>query len=470
MKKFQLYNWLLIAFIAFQFNACENEPLEGEFPQDEDVVNVEEGGFIATIDGSGFIAETASGTMSSENLLVLTGVSSTGEMITLTVEQAAVGVFDLTGVQGDLNFGLYTDADNPFNPYISSGIFGGLGTLNITELDDVGLTVTGTFSFTGVRIAIDADGNPIIGSDGNFELEFIEITSGEFNKIGYVLEGNDGGGETPIEDDFFAKVDGVDFIPEAITTSLNEIGGELVVKIVAVNNQGAVIRIDIPEELGVGTFAMESLSDGTKLISLYNPNTGGENLTSNPGTITITKFNTFTGIIEATFSFTATDPLEIDPTIAEITEGSFEIDYIVTPGETITNFTAEVDGVFFNPDSILVEETFFNGVSRFSITVLKTDLESGVIEKMGLFFPTDIEVGTYEMTNLLIDGSEKFGQYSPDFGNSIIYRSNPGILTIVDYDVEARIIEGTFSFSALDILEQDTTVYEVTNGEFTLEY
>ena len=469
MKKFQLFNWILIAFIAIQFTSCDNEPLEGEFLQDEDVINVEEGGFIATVDGSGFIAETASGTMSTENLLVLTGISSTGEKIVLTVEQASVGVFDITGGLGNLNSGLYADAENPFNPYISAGIFGGLGTLNIIELDDVALTVSGTFSFTGVRIALDADGNPIIGADGNPELEFIEITSGEFNKIVYVLE-DDGSGNTPIEDDFFAKVDGVDFIPEAITTSVNEIGGVPVVKIVAVNDQGAVIRIDIPEELGVGTFAMEAVSDGTKLISLYNPNTGGENLTSNPGTITITKFNTFTGIIEATFSFTATDPIEVDPTIAEITEGSFEIDYIVTPGETITSFTAEVDGVFFNPDSILVEETFFNGVSRFSITVLKTDLGTGVIEKMGLFFPTDIEVGFYPMTNVLIDGTEIFGQYSPDFGNSNIYRSNPGVLTIVDYDEEARIIEGTFSFSALDILEQDPTVYEVTNGEFTLEY
>jgi len=40
---------------------------------------------------------------------------------------------------------------------------------------------------------------------------------------------------------------------------------------------------------------------------------------------------------------------------------------------------------------------------------------------------------------------------------------------IVDYDEEAGIIEGTFSFSAVDILNQDPAIYEVTNGEFTLE-
>ncbi len=464
MKKFQLFNWILIAFVAIHFSACENEPLEGEFPDEGDIVNVEEGGFIATIEGFGFVAENASGTMSPENFLTLTGVTSSGESIVLTVEQATVGTFNLTAGLGNLNSGQYSNDD--FAAYISAGPLEGTGTITITELDNVGLTISGTFSFTGVRIELDDEGNPVLDGEGNPVLEFIEITSGEFNKIPYVLD--DGSGGTPITDEFFAKVDGVDFIPEAITTTLNEIAGENVVKIVAVNAEGAIMRIDVPEELGVGTFAMEELSDGTKLIGLYNSNTGGENLTSNPGTITITRFNTIAGILEATFSFTATDPLNIDTTIHEITEGSLEVNYLASEGDTITSFTAEVDENPFNPDSILVEEMLFNGVSRISVTVLQTDID-GNNQKMGLFFPTDIEVGTYDMTNLLIDGTEKFGQYSPDFGNSVIFRSNPGILTITDYDVDSGTIEGTFSFTAVDILNQDETVYEVTNGEFTLE-
>lgn len=462
MKKFQLFNWILIAFIAIQFTACENEPLEGEFPQDEDVVNVEEGGFVATVAGEGFTAETASGIITSENFLTLTGVSSSGESIILTIEQAAAGVFDITAGLGNLNSGIYS-GDN-FSPYISTGALGGSGTLTIIEMDNVGLTVTGTFSFTGMRIAVDNEGNPILDAEGNPVLEEVVITSGEFNKIPYVLD-DEGESGTPVEDEFFAKVDGVDFIPVAITTSLNEVAGINVVKIVAVNADEAIMRIDIPEDLGVGTFAMESLSDGTKLISLYNSNTGGENLTSNPGTITITRFNVIAGIIEATFSFTATDPINVDPTINEVTEGAFKVDYIVSEGETITSFTAEVDESPFNPDSILVGETSFNGVTRFNITVI----ESGTNQKMGLFFPVDIEVGTYDMTNLLIDGSEKFAQYSPDFGNTVLFRSNPGVLTIIDYDHDSGIIQGSFSFTAIDILNQDTNVYEVTNGEFTLE-
>ncbi|MBT7242848.1 MAG: hypothetical protein HN879_05430, partial [Flavobacteriaceae bacterium] len=202
------------------------------------------------------------------------------------------------------------------------------------------------------------------------------------------------------------------------------------------------------------------------LISLYNPAAIGENLTSNPGTITISKFNTLTGIIEATFNFTATDPLGIDPTVAEITDGNFEVDYISSPGETITSFSAIIDGEFFGPDSISVGTSIFNGVSRFNITAIIST--SG--QKMGLFFPSDIEVGTYELTTSLINGSEKFSQYTPEIGVSMTYISSPGTLTILDYDVEASIIEGTFSYSAIDQTNQDPTVYEVTEGEFILEF
>ena len=463
MKKFQLFNWVLIAFLAIQFTACENEPLEGEFPQDEDIVNVEEGGFIATIDGEGFTAETASGIMTSENFLTLTGVTSSGETIILTVEQAAIGVYDITAGLGNLNSGIYSD--NDFLPYISAGALGGSGTLTIIELDNVGLTVTGTFSFTGIRISLDAEGNPILDADGNAVLEEVVITSGEFNKIPYVLD-DEGGGGTPIEDEFFAIVDGIDFIPVAITTTLNEIAGENIVKIVAVNEEGAIMRIDVPEELGIGTFEMEPLSDGTKLISLYNPNTGGENLTSDPGTINITRFNVIAGILEATFSFTATDPLNADPAVHEITEGSFKVDYIVSGGDINSSFTAEVDENPFDPDSILIEESFFNGVSRLNVTVI----QSSTNEKMGLFFPSAIEPGVYEMTNLIIDGSEIFGQYSPDFGNSVDFRSAIGTLTITENDIETGFIQGTFIFTAADILGQDPVIYEVTNGDFTLQY
>ncbi|MFT4801298.1 MAG: hypothetical protein ACI93N_001068 [Flavobacteriaceae bacterium] len=465
MNKFKLLKWTLALCVFINFSACVNESLDGVFPQDGDLINLDEGGFIADIGINTFTADIATGVLSATNVLTITGtIIETGESIILTVENPGIGTFNLTAGLGTENSGSYFETD-AVNPYVSFGAFGASGQLNITEYDTQNFKVTGTFNFTGVRIAVDADGNPILDGNGDPTLENEDITNGMFNKISFTTE-DEGGGETPIDDVFFAKVDGVDFDAESVTTTLNNVAGVSVVKIVAVNEAGEIMRIDIPEDLGIGTFNMEALSDGTKLISLYNPASVGENLTSNPGTITITKFNTITGIIEATFDFTATDPLGLDPTVAEITEGNFEVDYISSPGDTVTSFTAMIDGEFFGPDSISVGESIFNGVSRFNITAIIST--SG--QKMGLFFPSDIEVGTYELTTSLIDGSEKFSQYTPEIGVSMTYISSPGTLTILDYDIEARIIEGTFSYSAIDQTNQDPTVYEVTEGEFTLEF
>jgi hypothetical protein len=453
---------LLLIFIHF---SCVNEPLEGDFPQDDGVLNIEEGEFRANVGIANFSTGLAVGVLSNTDLLTITGtVPDTGESIVLTIENPGVGTFNITAGLGTQNSGVYIET-NPENPFVSDGTFGVFGQLNITEFDAQNATVSGTFSFTGVRVVLDVDGNPVLDSNGQPTLETEEITNGIFNKIPYTTE-DQGGGGTPITDEFFAKVDGVNFDAESVTTSLNTVAGVSVVKIVAVNELGEIIRIDIPEDLGIGTFAMEPLSDGTKLIGLFNPATVGENLTSNPGTINITRFNVFTGIIEATFEFTATDPLGQDSSIAEITEGSFKVDYISSPGDTVTSFTAFIDGEFFGPDSIFVGETIFNGLSRFNITAIISDTG----QKMGLFFPTDIEIGTYEMTTNLIDGSEKFCQYTPEIGETITYISNPGTLTISDYDQEAGFVEGTFTYTALDLTAQDPEVYQITEGEFTIEF
>ena len=453
---------LLLIFIHF---SCVNEPLEGDFPQDDGVLNIEEGEFRANVGIGDFSTGFAVGVLSNTDLLTITGtVPDTGESIVLTIENPGVGTFNITAGLGTQNSGVYIET-NPENPFVSDGTFGVFGQLNITEFDAQNATVSGTFSFTGVRVVLDVDGNPVLDSNGQPTLETEEITNGIFNKIPYTTE-DQGGGGTPITDEFFAKVDGVNFDAESVTTSLNTVAGVSVVKIVAVNELGEIIRIDIPEDLGIGTFAMEPLSDGTKLIGLFNPATVGENLTSNPGTINITRFNVFTGIIEATFEFTATDPLGQDSSIAEITEGSFKVDYISSPGDTVTSFTAFIDGEFFGPDSIFVGETIFNGLSRFNITAIISDTG----QKMGLFFPTDIEIGTYEMTTNLIDGSEKFCQYTPEIGETITYISNPGTLTISDYDQDAGFVEGTFTYTALDLTAQDPEVYQITEGEFTIEF
>ena len=186
----------------------------------------------------------------------------------------------------------FDGSNNPL-PYISADALGGYGLMNITALDSSAETVTGTFSFVGLRIKVDGDGNPILDGNGDPVLEEIAITNGAFNAIPYIIDDTGGGGGTggDPENEFFAKIDGVDFVADTISVTEPMVGDIHMIKIEAKSTTGEQMRIDVPRSLGVGTFNMVQISDGTELIGVYNAGNGAENLTSNPGTITISEFD-----------------------------------------------------------------------------------------------------------------------------------------------------------------------------------
>ena len=45
MNKFELLKWILALCVFINFSACVNEPLEGEFPQNGDIINIDVGEF-----------------------------------------------------------------------------------------------------------------------------------------------------------------------------------------------------------------------------------------------------------------------------------------------------------------------------------------------------------------------------------------------------------------------------------------
>lgn len=459
MKTYQRYVWLFLALIAVTFSACENEGLEGEFQQDQNN-NVEPGEFVATVEGNAYEADAASAILySMDNSMVIAGLnSSTGENITLSISNAGADTFNL-----NTGGATYFTVTNVTNPYVSNQAIGGSGQLVITDFNSTDQTVTGVFTFTGARAQLDGDGNPILDGNGDPVIQTIEVTEGAFNSIAYTINDNDPNDPDPDPDpqsmdSFFANVDGIGFTPDSLSVKRVIVGGVPVINILATKDNGELIRIDLPESLGQGTFSMESLSDGTELIALYNDGLGGENLTSNPGTITITEFGTLSGKIKATFAFTGTDPLGVDPTVVEVTEGEFEVTY--TPEDTNNLFIAEVDGVAFEPSEIIAEIVPFA-----ETTQIKIEATVGTTE-LNLFFPTDVVLGTYPMSQSLTTGEEVLGIYFPDNTNDDAFTSNPGTLTITSYDMVNGIIEGNFSFTATDPLMGDPTVFEVTNGLF----
>jgi len=459
MKKMYFLKGMLLAFLAFQFLSCDNEPLTGEFVQDEQN-DAAEGQFRAQVEGEEFIANSVSATLTTDNQLVIMGSKPGGENITLAVVDAAVGSFDLSLGGTINNSGSYFDGSNNPLPYISADALGGYGLMNITALDTSAETVTGTFSFVGLRIKIDGDGNPILDGDGNPVLEEIAITSGSFNAIPYIIDDTGGGGTgSDPNNEFFAKIDGVDFVADSIFVTEPIVADVHMLSIKANSNTGAQMRIDVPRSLGVGTFDMVQISDGTKLIGVYNAGNGADNLTSNPGTMTISEFDLELGILKATFAFTATDPLNQVPDVVEVTEGNFTVYFEGVPGAN-NMFTANVDGTTYTPDDITITTDVFNQYPTITITTTLGD------QRMKLTFPATITEGSFEMSTEVIVGDEIVGTYTPEVGTSITYVSSPGTIVITNYDLANGIIEGLFNFSAVDATGQDPTVYQITGGEF----
>jgi len=467
MKNFRLLNWVLVALTTFFFTSCDNEPLTGDFIQPDDPTAIEMGQFKAQIDGNEFLATVVNATLTPENLLVIFGVVDvTGETIELRVVDAGIGSFDLKTDFGNESGAKYYPPGATTNPYTSAAELAGSGQLSLTEFNTDDLTITGSFSFVGKRLQLDSNGDPVLDGNGDPNVQDVTVTFGAFNQISYVIGddpngGGDGGGGQPV-DEFTALIEGVEFFEDSISKTISSIGGVEMLKIVAQTSSNSRIRIDLPLFTGTGTFPMESISDGTKIIALYNANTGGENLTSNPGTITITELDTEEGIIIATFEFTGTDPLGGDPTVVAVTSGEMTLYFEGIPGSGPKPFTAEIDSVLYEPDPADIDVTLGlqSGVER--VTIATTLGE----QSMSLTFPKNIIVGSYDMSTSLVNPENIVALYKPMTGGTATFVSSPGILTIESYDTMTGKIRGTFSYTALDRSGTDPTIYDVSNGSF----
>ena len=344
----------------------------------------------------------------------------------------------------------------------------------LLSFDQDAQTVSGTFSFLGVREQLDANGDPVLDSSGNPLYESRTISDGAFNSIPFDVNDTGGGGgggdggddPTDPEDSFFANVEGVEFEDIEFVVNQTTVGGVPMLNVIATRANGGRIRIDIPEDFGVGTYDFTvPISDGTDLIALYNDGDGGGSLTSGSGSITFTEFSQITGKIAATFQFEASDPLDPASIVIPITEGEFNVDFLPSSGGATTVFTAEIDTEIYEPTSVEVtEEPFGDDVTLVTITTINADTNKSVT----IQFPNDIAVGTYEMSPSFSVGDEKVGYYNPDVGNSIVFTSNPGTLTISSREFSSGIIEGSFSFTGVDPNGINPTTYEISNGTFVV--
>jgi len=132
---------------------------------------------------------------------------------------------------------------------------------------------------------------------------------------------------------------------------------------------------------------------------------------------------------------------------------------------TANTFFCKVDGVDYNPPNAT------GLISTITNTLVITGSTGSNAQKIQIFLPNDIAVGTY--TQFYDYNADEFIQmyYSPPTSQDADDDgfANSGQLVITEHDTNAKRIKGTFNF-VTDPSINGSTVWNVTEGSFTITY
>ncbi len=421
---------LLITFVS-----CDNEPLEGEFIVDDPSLLIPS--FKAEFEDFSFVGQIYSA-QTVQGVTTITGIRSNGDIITLNLNGAGTGSFDMV-TQGYATFGIDIE---PFA--FQTNNQGGSGQVAVTQYDTELEVISGLFSFTATRPLLDANGQPILDGNGNPTFDVVVVTEGEFKNIPLESDGSIGGGDSS---EFYAEVDGLPFVAGNETAGAVFIEASNTLYIVGVNNNRTIqISIVNPEpgtyDLGANS-TLESYAeyevDGqvpyTTLLS-----DGGS------GTVTITSLDFENNKVSGTFSFVAGRD-EGNETVT-VSNGFFNNINIAAglPGDD-DFMTAIIDGNAFAADDITIITT-----EMIAIQGIKTPTG----EALFFNFPADLEPGTY---NLTFSGEINAGY----FDSEVTFGSNNGLLVLIENS--ETMLRFAFNFQAA--LEQGGEIqHTISQGQF----
>jgi hypothetical protein len=297
MKKTIIYS-LVLLFAAFA--SCKKETsIENG--------NTLSGNFTAKIDGTQWSASgTKEGASILGGLIAITGISVDNREISINITDSVAGQYILN--QGSSSFAAYADIDSAdlyaFSTNQGADTSQGGGLVTITELDPVGKTISGTFSFKVFR---EIDGHQK------------SITEGVFTKIPFVTALP----PSSASDTLVATIDNKSW--KAINIEATASQGELTI-VGASSDATQTIGLLLPSTAAPGTYAL----DGTNpaFLGAYTMLAGSTTtaLVSTKGSLVISENNTSTSRIKGTFQFTASDPTGVS-SAHTITSGSFSVYY-----------------------------------------------------------------------------------------------------------------------------------------------
>jgi hypothetical protein len=270
-------------------------------------------------------------------------------------------------------------------------------------------------------------------------------------------EGNNGTG--PGVGDFYATIGGHLWNADSVQLVLVSPNG---VSINGLSKTGDQISILLPA-FKVGTFTLGTQSTAYALYAnllttnayVYVSNAGTAG-----GTITISSIDTVNRVVSGNFQFTLTNPA--DNSTETVDKGVFDylpytagiVSVVPPPGAPKDTLEVTVDGNKFFASNVEIKDSAGQMlIAGFSGT-----------QDVGLFFPSDITVGTY---NLDFNAGVYIGVYNPDPSITLLSQSG-GTITIISNNTNTRRITGNFNFVGSPIGSGPTA--NLTKGYFAANY
>lgn len=291
---------------------------------------------------------------------------------------------------------------------------------------------------------------------------------------------NDQNDSTQVQ--FEALINGERFVANTTTATISE-EGYLVMSGEKSSGEKITLKVSGVTE---GAFPLMGGQDDRE-VGLYFPNAGATPYTTSEeyggsGTLVVDSLGVTTRRLSGTFNMQGVRP-ELDamgnpvldgngdPIIEEvlITEGIFRnIGYEIggdpgSGGNTGDHeFFARVDDIGFPAESIEVTETVVGGINMIQIKAKNEDRDIIRID-----VPLHFGVDTYGMEPIS-NGSVLFGSYKAN-GEDIL-TSDPGTLTITEFDKEQGVLVASFEFTARDPLGEDPRVVNITLGQMKIYF
>lgn len=248
----------------------------------------------AVVDGEGWEAQGFTATIMNE-MINVTGLSSDGEAITITISSEQEGTYQLTET---------SDAVASYTPNASAVAFttnsneDTEGEVVVEEIDYQDSTITGTFTFSAYRPS---------------DQEWVEVMDGEFVNVNFTSSVPSG----PDDGDMSLDIDGETWIPPNVLAQSTP--GFLV--ITGISDDGnRSFQITVNEGISAGTY---NTTPSSSVTVSYFP-TPTTNFVSESGSLNIDNHDTDAGEISGTFEVEMTDSMGSS---ISITNGSFDVSY-----------------------------------------------------------------------------------------------------------------------------------------------